>query len=312
MVRGIKIVNGVSWSEHRSGWKYALSMLSSLEHADGILLDGFLDRTFGHATDTHQPYEQEWVGFLHHPIHVCPWYFQSNLSVQSVLDSIVFKESLYCCRGIFTLSDYLADHVRKHIPPGIRVQSIKHPTETPFIEFDPEQFIREKKVIQVGAWMRRLTSVFKLKVSGYQKFIPVTAITLNYLKNEMGFSKNVDSDEFASVKILKHLTDRDYDQLLSESVVFLDLYDSSANNAIIECIVRNTPLIVNPLPAVVEYLGKDYPLYYHSLSEAESLLQDEAKILEAHLFLKHTLDKTPLDGSCFMHTFANSTLLDTV
>lgn len=70
------------------------------------------------------------------------------------------------------------------------------------------------------------------------------------------------------VRVVDYLTDMEYDRLLSQNLVFLDLYDSSANNALVECIVRGTPVLVNPLDAVVEYLGVDYPLHFDNLAEA--------------------------------------------
>ena len=42
-----------------------------------------------------------------------------------------------------------------------------------------------------------------------------------------------------------------YDCLLSENVVTIELFDASANNVIVECIARNTPIVVNRHPAVV-------------------------------------------------------------
>jgi hypothetical protein len=38
-------------------------------------------------------------------------------------------------------------------------------------------------------------------------------------------------------------------------------------------LARGTPLLVNRLPAVEEYLGPDYPLFYADLSQIESLLE---------------------------------------
>jgi hypothetical protein len=73
---------------------------------------------------------------------------------------------------------------------------------------------------------------------------------------------------------------------LSNSVVFLNLIDVSAANTVIECIVRNTPIIVNRHPALEEYLGKDYPLFYDNLDQVFNLLQEE-RILEAHNYLKN-------------------------
>jgi hypothetical protein len=63
------------------------------------------------------------------------------------------------------------------------------------------------------------------------------------------------------------------------------MYDSSANNAIIESIARATPVLTNPLPAITEYLGSDYPLYFESLEEAAKKASDLGLIKEAHQYL---------------------------
>ena len=73
---------------------------------------------------------------------------------------------------------------------------------------------------------------------------------------------------------------------MSRSVVFLDLYDAIANNAVVECISRQTPILVNPIDSVVEYLGKDYPFYYYSLDEAAEKLEDDDLIQETSDYLQ--------------------------
>jgi hypothetical protein len=79
-------------------------------------------------------------------------------------------------------------------------------------------------------------------------------------------------------------TFREYDELLEKNIVFIELIDASANNTILECIIRNTPVIVNKLEAVVEYLGEDYPLYFEKLEDIPFLLTNE-KIIETHKYL---------------------------
>jgi polysaccharide pyruvyl transferase WcaK-like protein len=111
-------------------------------------------------------------------------------------------------------------------------------------------------------------------------------------------------EKHASVTLLEFHDDDSYDELLASSVVFLDLGDASAVNTIIECIVRNTPLLVNPLPAVVEYLGEEYPLYYQSLNEASELLANHKQIKKAHKYLKR-LDKRDLHISHFLEKVNN-------
>jgi hypothetical protein len=73
-----------------------------------------------------------------------------------------------------------------------------------------------------------------------------------------------------------------YDALLATSVVFLDLIDASAVTTIVECLVRGTPLLVNRIEPVEEYLGTDYPLYFGSLEEATSKLGDLELLRAAH------------------------------
>jgi hypothetical protein len=80
---------------------------------------------------------------------------------------------------------------------------------------------------------------------------------------------------FQSVKWISRLEDPDYDLFLAESVLFLDLIDCSASNAIVEAIMNEVPLLTRRIPATVEYLGTDYPLYFDSLSAVGELLREE-------------------------------------
>jgi hypothetical protein len=90
---------------------------------------------------------------------------------------------------------------------------------------------------------------------------------------------------YESVTRISTLSNQDYDALLSRSVVFLNLLDCSAANTIVECMMRNTPVIVNSLPAVQEYLGPLYPGYYASLDSAWRLITP-SKVLEMYMNLK--------------------------
>jgi hypothetical protein len=79
-------------------------------------------------------------------------------------------------------------------------------------------------------------------------------------------------DIINDVDVINFLNDDEYDDLLSRNIVFLNLIDASATNTIIECIVRNTPIIVNRHPAIEEYLGKEYPLYYDTIEDVNRLM----------------------------------------
>ena len=100
-----------------------------------------------------------------------------------------------------------------------------------------------------------------------------------------------------SVKIIDTLDNYNYDILLSNSIVFLHLVDSAAVNTVIECIIRNTPILINKTPGVCDLLGPEYPLYYDeqkiiSENDFDNILTNH-NIKNAHKYLKS------LDKSCY-------------
>lgn len=110
-----------------------------------------------------------------------------------------------------------------------------------------------------------------------------------------------------SVTVLEMTPNEEFDRLLTECVVFINLVDASAVNTILECIMRNTPICVNPLPAVKEYLGEDYPLYYTTLDEAARKIGRSTTVQRAHLYLK-VMDKTRFTVEHFLKKLIESDL----
>ena len=92
----------------------------------------------------------------------------------------------------------------------------------------------------------------------------------------------------------------------AKDIAFVDLYDAGANNTVVECIARATPLLVNKLPSVVEYLGLDYPLYYDSLDEAAEKAMNLHLILQAYNYLKECATRKKLSFDCFRDSFAQT------
>ena len=105
--------------------------------------------------------------------------------------------------------------------------------------------------------------------------------------------------------ILPRQSPQDYDRLLSKNIVFLHLYFAVANNAIIECVARNTPVLVNRLPSVEEYLGTGYPLYFRTLEEAADKAEDTDLVKETHQYLVR-MPKQWLSGDYFRNSLMES------
>jgi hypothetical protein len=121
----------------------------------------------------------------------------------------------------------------------------------------------------------------------------------NWLKHRDDYNDKI----CKSVDIIEHLSNDDYDDLLTKNIVFLHLVDASTVNTILECIVRNTPIIVNKNKAVVELLGEKYPLYYEDNKymnrEIYKLLSDTKNIKAAYKYLLN-MDKEKFSIEYFM------------
>lgn len=313
MIR-LNLSNCKGFTNHRSGWSYCINSLLPLHSRSGVFVDDFIERSFSwhlhyyYKKNEYQlPYNKEWIGFMHNPPNIPDW-FDFNHSPQAILNRKVFQESLKTCKAIVVLSDYLKDWLSEKI--DIPIISVKHPTEKPYVFWTPESFFTQKKipVVQLGYWLRKMNSIYELHTGKRYKKIWLRsdleyAPYMKSIEHKTQFIHSEGNYKNSSVELPEHLTNKDYDSLMSRCVIFLDLYDSSANNAIIESISRNTPLLVNKLPAVIEYLGEDYPFYFNTIDEASQKLIDNNLILETHSYLKN-MNKEWLNGKIFSMTLS--------
>ncbi|MCX6267468.1 MAG: galactosyltransferase-related protein [Bacteroidetes bacterium] len=301
---------GAWYGSHRSGWGFAFSALADLHNPDGILLDAFIERTFHWHPEGIRPHLQPWIGFIHVPPIVPKW-FAHEVSNDAIFSLPQWQESFKYCKGLFTLSQYHQRMLQARL--NIPVNNLLHPTEVPQLKWEWSKFEQngEKKVVQVGFWLRKLYAIHLLKADHYQKvFLRKKDANIDFLLEEerkySEFRDQITEEAVNSVKSIEFLSNQEYDRLLTENIVFLDLYDASANNSIIECIVRNTPVLVNPLEPVVEYLGPEYPFYFNDLAEASIKLDDMALIMKTHLYLKELPVKKKLTPEYFIQSLVES------
>ncbi len=255
------------------------------------------------------PYRRDWVGFLHNPPGIPSWHERQS-APQSILASPMWRESLSACRGLFTFSRAMAAWLADRVP--VPAAALIHPTEPPARMFDLGQFLSlaDPRIVQVGSWLRRVNSIALLPVQRYRKTClnprPDGGRFLHDLAvREKANWPAASNADWSSVDVLSHLMPSEFDEMLSCSVVFLDLYDSVVNNTVIECIVRGTPLVCNRLPSLVELLGLEYPLFYSSLDEAAAKAEDMTLIRQAAEHLR-ALPKHVFTGAYFAESIANS------
>lgn len=344
---------------HRSGWEFVTHNLLQLHNPnDNVpIFDSYLDKTFGWEFDFlttigYLPYKKSWVGVFHHTPD--PQYSDNNIEV--CFNNIA--DSLATCKAIIVFSDYLQEWVRKRLfeilpDNSIKVLSFYHPSQEvdDCLKFDYTKYLcnSNKKIIQIGAWLRNSYSIYELQVPKKFKKCALKGKAMdNYFINDKdlikiehalfcpfshsnncnnitstGHSENCDGHvsrpfpnstttnkyivglmdmirrNHATVDIIDKLNNEDYDILLSKNIVYINLVNASAVNTIIECIIRDTPILVNRLPATEQYLGKDYPLLYETIEHAQELLRDNKSILNAYKYLKK-MDKSHLTINFFI------------
>jgi len=264
-------------NRHRSGWKYVVNNLASLHrhNRNNIIFDSCIDQTFLWGSDVLKelnkiPYTTPWTGIIHHTFSE---YCGIN-NCNNLFNSPEFIESLKHCKCLITLSKYLAEQIKDALPTqfkDIPVEFVKHPTM--FLEmnktFNPTFF--DYTITHIGNFLRNKESFNKINVNQWKKQM-LKNDPSSSLSNDISINNNSKHTVFnENIDIINFLSNEDYDSLLIKTVVFIDLFDASACNTLIECIVRNTPIIVNNHPAVVEYIGADYPGLYTDLEEVNKL-----------------------------------------
>tara|TARA_E500000318_G_C3561576_1_gene213694 strand:+ start:1575 stop:2558 length:984 start_codon:yes stop_codon:yes gene_type:complete len=307
---------------HRAGWNWVIKHLFDKYHDDNaeVLVDDFIERTFDwdYKANRHKElphYTNPWIGFIHNPVTVTKP-FDLKASAFNICSRIPFLKALRNCKGLYTLSNdlavsinYLLDQIGAY---DISVEVLKHPTIQDVELFDINKFMLSPKVTNIGYWLRNFDSFFTLDTT-IPKHILLGKLDYahqNYTTQYREFKyKTKLTGEKIIGRVTPHqaLTNDEYDKFLTGSISYINLIDTSANNAVIECIVRNIPLLVNYHPAVVEYLGEDYPFYYITQAGANKKINDMKLIKETHEYLCN-MDKRFLSIESFIHEFEYSDL----
>ncbi len=298
---------------HRSGWAGVMHALVCKAAGEAeVFVESFLERTYCWDADLEVPRrEVPWVGFAHRPPNIPQWY-PEDLRRQ-FYHHPDFLRSLDTCLGIFALSEYHARHLRRILP--VPVDVLYHPADKVERTWDRDLLHKRPKVVQVGFWLRRMHGIHFLPEGNYQKMMlnkgskESAAARAFQREAELLRQEGHDLDAlYETVRELDFLPDDEYDRLLSGCVVFLDMYDASANNTVVECMVRHTPLLVRRLPPVEEYLGSDYPLFFDDYDEAAAKLEDRRLIISAHEHLKREEVQRRVDMQLFTNNFLRSPL----
>lgn len=222
----------------------------------------------------------------------------SNNNFYSTLDSTLLDKSKY----IYTVSrehkKYLTrpDIISKYPNIKGKVLSVNHPiTDNIKNRFNYDSFRtnKYKKIYHIGWWMRNLKSFNDIKLpKTYRKYMLV--------KRDFECFKDIIKPALPNMEMVSHLEDKEYIKIFQENLLFMDAFDVTASNLLLECIRCNTPIILKRLPAFEQYIGNDYPLFFNDLGDIECLNESALNIVikQAHEHLK-SLNKDHIDQQTF-------------
>jgi len=268
MIKKLNIMCHESWSHHHSGWPYCVcGFINQIHNPNGV--DTYTNSVVPLIMKSNRIFQNYWVGFLH---ITCSEFY----NLEKYINSYYFKKNAEKCLGFFFMSEHVCKFYENKL--GVRCESVKQAIAKPKYNFNIKKAFLNKKIATVGHWLRNIDAISKIQTNCFEKII-LSCTNENY--------------NYEKVNVIRYLDDENYEKFLSETIIFLNLLDSSVNNVVLECIVRSTPLVVNRLPAIEEYLGKNYPLFYDSIDQVQSLINYENIIL-ANSYLNN-MDKSFLN-----------------
>ena len=301
--------NNPAFYEHRGGWKYVIDNLVENKLYSEKSNINFFDM-IEHKFMFEREYvcDKKWCGIFH-CTPITPDYL-NIINIENVFLNINFINSLNKCLFMITLSPYLTKYLNKRfteLKQCIKIYTLKHPVvfDESIPLFNINKFIqnKEKTLIQLGQQLRIMSTIYRVDAPSEYKKMWLTG-TKNIEKCKDLLQKefvylNINKEQIdESVKVYYTKTFEEYDELLSKNIILINLFDATANNSVIECIVRNTPLLINKIEGVVNYLGDNYPLYFTNISQIPKLLTIQ-NIKNAHTYLSQ-MNKSDLTIKYFM------------
>lgn len=238
--------------------------------------------------------DRPWCGLLHAtPIRI-PEFLAEAAAFRSFVSKSLFSNENWTragtnCKRLFVFSEEHVQNVRGKLT--LPLQVVRRPLPYVNQTWSWERFKNNptKKVIQVGWWLQRLHAIHALPVNMEKLWIrkpnPEMEEVLQLEEKHLRARFIIFDHSIETVRTLEDLTLNLYETLLCENVAFVHFYDAKNLDLVTQCIARRTPLLVNPLPAVREYLGDAYPLYYYSYFDAASKSDNFDLLLKAHVYL---------------------------
>jgi len=188
----------------------------------------------------------------------------TNKNLFKMIENNTLEENIYY---FYTFTNSHKEYIYNKCPLyKNKLLTITYPIEITGLEkkFDINLFNQNKQIFHIGCRYRNFKYFIDFnKPKEYYKTILIKK------EFEQDWNKLSHSYKLNEITILKELNNSEYEKIFTNSCVFVYFEDASAHNLILECIKFNTPIIVNKLQPIIEYLGQDYPLYYENISDLQ-------------------------------------------
>lgn len=298
--RRLRLDNWVYWPHHRSGWKHLLWLVAENLHSPGgtRFVSAVEDEFFIKSDKYAGPIREPWVGFIHqvpHQNHNFP-------DLERLVRLEEWKESIDHCQGLWVLTDYQKNFL-KYLGVSVPIAKVHYPTTPPAEHFSFERFLanENRRLLFIGEFLRNYQALYDLEAPGLTK----TFLRSEEIDRHMRKLRVVENDTVAS---MYPVSNEVYDRLLAENIVFLNLFDAVGTTTVVECVASGTPLLINKVGAVTEYLGEHYPFYYDTLEEATAKAGDLDLIQKTAEYLRAYELKEKLTGEHFLEAIQNTSV----
>ena len=302
-------------------WLEKLTTWGKDRQNDYCTMNTIIDNDVKLITFTHNPPFEEWestykentpetLNDLYNHINSNKNNFNGLLiqhTDHSLISNSIYYEScdsrlLDKCLYIYTVS---REHKKYLTSPKIqkkypylkdKVLSINHPItdkiDTRF-NFNLYKNSTSKKIYHIGWWMRNLKTFNDIKLpSCIEKTVLV--------KHDFNCFTDIIKPAMGNVNFASHLSNDEYIKVFEENILYMDPFDVTASNLLLECIRCETPVLLRRHPAFEQYIGYTYPMFFDTMSDIEQLTTTQFNTLvkKTHLYLKN-LDKTHISQQTF-------------
>lgn len=280
-----KIINVSEPSYHYYGWGSIIDTLSQRVKLDnnGIILHTFTDCIFWPNKKRALP-KEPWIGFVHSAIKNQPSRPKKSYCIDGLIESDEFQRSLLFCKGLITLSDYTKKYLESKLDIPIHNCFLPKKTESNFFNFS--DYFDSPIISHSGFELRDISKFYLLKTSFKKQIFVNQKHNLDLISKELSLNNLKLHNENINI-VFKNLSNKEYIKKLTSSIGFSYYYDCGASHSIIEHIMSHSPLVVNKIPPIVEYLGEDYPMYYENISHnLDRYLLDKTFVQQTSDYLK--------------------------